>query len=207
MSKNKRKASSSTRTTAATTSTSTTSHTSHTATTLSSTTSTHHHHHNHQSPGAKTSTAGQTTKTISRGTKTGVSSTTAGAAAASSEQQEEQAGLEEEQQLEEQQKGFKGKAKKDMQDVEGYHAEKASGERIDESRLNKALSYVKEENQKQKELKLQRMQELEKVKVSKEDIELIMNEMEVEKSVADRYLRENQGDLVAALNAMILHPI
>ncbi|CAG8493553.1 4980_t:CDS:2 [Ambispora gerdemannii] len=95
-------------------------------------------------------------------------------------------GVDEEQQPEEQQpqqKGFKGKAKKDMQE---------------------ALTFVKEESQRQKAQKLQKQQELEKVTVAKEDIELIISEMEVTQQVADRFLRENQGDVVKALKAIIL---
>ncbi|CAJ0841712.1 1080_t:CDS:2, partial [Entrophospora sp. SA101] len=79
----------------------------------------------------------------------------------------------------EQQKGFKGQAKKDMQKVEGYVAER-EGEGIDEEKQN----------------------ELEKITVSKEDIEFIINEMEVTRSVADKYLRENKGDVVEALRAL-----
>nr|CAG8579925.1 11704_t:CDS:2 [Entrophospora candida] len=65
----------------------------------------------------------------------------------------------------EQQKGFKGQAKKDMQKVEGYVAEK-EGEGIDEEKLGN------------------------------------INEMEVTRSVADKYLRENKGDVVEALRAL-----
>uniref|UniRef100_A0A1D1ZEK3 Huntingtin-interacting protein K n=1 Tax=Anthurium amnicola TaxID=1678845 RepID=A0A1D1ZEK3_9ARAE len=108
-----------------------------------------------------------------------------------------------------QQEGFKGQAgqaKKDMQAVEGYVAERAEGEGIDESKLGKALNIVDTVNEEKKRLndqKLQKQKDAEKIKVSKEDIEFIMKEMEVTKPEADKYLRENKGDLVEALKAMV----
>jgi NACalpha-BTF3-like transcription factor len=38
---------------------------------------------------------------------------------------------------------------------------------------------------------------------SQEDVAVVMAEFEVEKEVADRVLRENRGDLTAALTAML----
>ncbi|CAG8486670.1 19816_t:CDS:2 [Rhizophagus irregularis] len=105
-----------------------------------------------------------------------------------------------------QQKGFKGQAKKDMQAVEGYVAEGAEGEGIDESKLDKAWNIVETVNEEKKRLndqKLQKQKDAEKIKVSKEDIEFIMREMDVPKPEADKYLKENQGDLVEALKAMV----
>ncbi|CAG8477057.1 5840_t:CDS:10 [Funneliformis mosseae] len=107
-----------------------------------------------------------------------------------------------------QQKGFKGQAKKDMQAVEGYVAERAEGEGIDESKLDKALNIVNEEivNEEKKrrnDQKLQKQKDSEKIKVSREDIEFIMKEMDVMKHEADKYLREHKGDLVEALKAMV----
>merc|ERR1712212_916496 len=51
--------------------------------------------------------------------------------------------------------------------------------------------------------RLARERELAKVAVSKEDIDLIVNEMEVKKDRADRVLREHGGDVVSALTALI----
>ena len=41
------------------------------------------------------------------------------------------------------------------------------------------------------------------VPVNKEDIELIVTELEVSKDRADRCLREHDGDVVAALTALV----
>merc|ERR1711915_521235 len=51
--------------------------------------------------------------------------------------------------------------------------------------------------------KLARERELAKVTVSKEDIDLIVTEMEISKDAADRTLREHGGDVVSALTALI----
>ncbi|KAA0201845.1 hypothetical protein HAZT_HAZT000283 [Hyalella azteca] len=47
--------------------------------------------------------------------------------------------------------------------------------------------------------KLQRDQELSKVAIKKQDVELIMRELEVTKQVAERSLREHKGNLSATL--------
>ncbi|GBC09237.1 hypothetical protein RclHR1_08700005 [Rhizophagus clarus] len=126
------------------------------------------------------------------------------------EKEKEAPNVDDDQQAEEsQQQGFKGQAgqaKKDMQAVEGYVAEGAEGEGIDESKLDKALNIVETVNEEQKRLndqKLQKQKDAEKIKVSREDIEFIMKEMDVTKPEADKYLRENKGDLVEALRAMV----
>ncbi|CAG8457363.1 6092_t:CDS:2 [Paraglomus brasilianum] len=103
---------------------------------------------------------------------------------------------------EEQQKGFKGMAKKDMQHVTGYVAER-EGEDIDQAQLDKAMSFVNEQFTKLKSQKTQKQKVSEKISVSKEDIDLIVSEMEVTKAVADRCLKENQGNVVATLKAMV----
>lgn len=47
-----------------------------------------------------------------------------------------------------------------------------------------------------------RRKELDKVTIRKEDVELIMNEMEIPKTQAELTLRENNGDIVKALTAL-----
>lgn len=44
-----------------------------------------------------------------------------------------------------------------------------------------------------------RRKELAKVTIKKEDVELIMNELDIPKSQAELTLRENEGDIVKAL--------
>ena len=47
-----------------------------------------------------------------------------------------------------------------------------------------------------------RKKELDKVVIRKEDVELIMNEMEIPRNQAELSLRENKGDVVKALTAL-----
>ena len=46
-----------------------------------------------------------------------------------------------------------------------------------------------------------------KVVIAKEDVELIVQEMEIPKEKADRVLREHGGDVVAALTALVNMPV
>nr|CAB3255119.1 huntingtin-interacting protein K-like [Phallusia mammillata] len=48
-----------------------------------------------------------------------------------------------------------------------------------------------------------RERELAQVKISKEDVELIMSEMEITKIKAERVLRENKGNVVQALVTLV----
>ena len=53
------------------------------------------------------------------------------------------------------------------------------------------------------EAKLAKEVELQKIHIKKVDIELIMSELEVNHLVAEKALRENQGDVVKALRFLI----
>ena len=54
--------------------------------------------------------------------------------------------------------------------------------------------------------KLARERELAKIAISKEDVDLIMSEMELPKDKAERTLREHGGDVVKALTALVNAP-
>ena len=54
--------------------------------------------------------------------------------------------------------------------------------------------------------KMARERELAKVAISKEHVELIMHEMELPKEKTERILRENVGDVVKALTALVNAP-
>lgn len=49
---------------------------------------------------------------------------------------------------------------------------------------------------------LARERELAKVAINKEDVDLILNELEISKTKAERTLREHQGNVVEALAAL-----
>ncbi|CAG8468727.1 6714_t:CDS:2 [Cetraspora pellucida] len=94
------------------------------------------------------------------------------------------------------QKGFKGQAKKDMQNVEGYVAER-DGEVIDEAKLDKdttiagiKLGYADFGNASHH--------------CARKHVNIVsVNEMDVTKAIADKYLRENKGNVVDALKAIV----
>ena len=51
--------------------------------------------------------------------------------------------------------------------------------------------------------KAERAQELARVKISKDDVDLIMNEMMVSRTVAETKLREHRGNVVDALMELV----
>ena len=54
---------------------------------------------------------------------------------------------------------------------------------------------------------LRRERELAAVSITKEDVELIVQEMELDKKIAERKLREANGDVVVALRAIVAGPL
>ncbi|KAJ3044244.1 hypothetical protein HK097_001551 [Rhizophlyctis rosea] len=96
--------------------------------------------------------------------------------------------------------GLKGQANKDMQAVTGYFEEKNS---VDENKIGKAMTFLTDVNKKAKPQKSARDTELAKVVISKEDVELVMTQLEITKIQAERALRENKGDAVETLRQLI----
>lgn len=50
---------------------------------------------------------------------------------------------------------------------------------------------------------IEKEKQLASIKISKEDVELIINEMEIPKQKAERTLREHNGNIVAALAHLV----
>lgn len=72
-------------------------------------------------------------------------------------------------------------------------------EDIEVKNIDSAISLIEGRRSEENTIKIAREKELSQVKVKKEDIELIVNEMEVSHSIAQRKLREAGGDVVKAL--------
>lgn len=70
---------------------------------------------------------------------------------------------------------------------------------LDEEKLKREYRKIAEQDRKEQEEKRKREKELAKVKVNKEDVQAIVREMEVDSDVAERRLKEHNGDVVAAL--------
>nr|XP_029718000.1 huntingtin-interacting protein K-like [Aedes albopictus] len=86
----------------------------------------------------------------------------------------------------------------DLERVTDYAEEKE----ISSKEITNAVSMFEEKRNKENEEKLAKEQELQKVQVKKEDIELIIREMEISRQKAEETLRVHRGDVVAALEAL-----
>ncbi|XP_064551252.1 huntingtin-interacting protein K [Drosophila montana] len=87
----------------------------------------------------------------------------------------------------------------DLERVTDYAEEKE----ISAANISSAVEQFGNQRSKENELRVAKEKELQKVQVKKEDIELIMNELLVSKAQAEKVLREQSGDVVAALEAII----
>merc|ERR1711893_5676 len=70
---------------------------------------------------------------------------------------------------------------------------------ISSQSISDAMKVMSDKKAKEATEKQLRERELAKIKISKEDVDLIENEMEIPRSVAERKLREHKGDVVQAL--------
>lgn len=78
---------------------------------------------------------------------------------------------------------------------------------VEESEVNtenmaEAVNLIGTKRSQEDAAKERRKQELDKVIIRKEDVELIMKEMEIPESQAELTLRENNGNIVEALIAL-----
>ncbi|EDW58350.1 huntingtin-interacting protein K [Drosophila novamexicana] len=87
----------------------------------------------------------------------------------------------------------------DLERVTDYAEEKE----ISAANISSAVEQFGNQRSKENEMRVAKEKELQKVQVKKEDIELIMNELLVSKAQAEKVLREQSGDVVAALEAII----
>lgn len=81
--------------------------------------------------------------------------------------------------------------------------DKVEEEELDEEKLKQEYRKILEQDRRDQEEKRRKEKELAKVKVSKEDVQLIVEEMEVEAEVAERTLKEHKGDVVATLRSFL----
>ncbi|XP_053549331.1 huntingtin-interacting protein K-like [Bombina bombina] len=86
----------------------------------------------------------------------------------------------------------------DLERVTDYTEEKE----IQGSNLETAMSVIGDRRSREQKAKQEREKELAKVTITKEDVELIMHEMEIPQTAAERSLREHMGNVVEALIAL-----
>ena len=87
----------------------------------------------------------------------------------------------------------------DLERVTDFAEEKE----ISAADISSAVEQFGNQRSKEDEFKLAKEKELQKVQVKKEDIELIMNEMLITRAQAEKVLREQSGDVIAALEAIM----
>uniref|UniRef100_A0A8C5YHI6 Nascent polypeptide-associated complex subunit alpha-like UBA domain-containing protein n=1 Tax=Microcebus murinus TaxID=30608 RepID=A0A8C5YHI6_MICMU len=73
---------------------------------------------------------------------------------------------------------------------------------IQSSNLETAMSVIGDRRSREQKAKQEREKELAKVTIKKEDLELIMTEMEISRAAAEQSLREHMGNVVEALIAL-----
>ncbi|XP_010546970.1 PREDICTED: huntingtin-interacting protein K [Tarenaya hassleriana] len=74
---------------------------------------------------------------------------------------------------------------------------------LDSSRVQSAMASIAASREADLNAKRLREKELASVKINAADVEIIMNELELEKSVVERTLREHKGDAVAATRDLL----
>eukprot|EP00227_Mantoniella_beaufortii_P021500 CAMPEP_0197588662 /NCGR_PEP_ID=MMETSP1326-20131121/9863_1 /TAXON_ID=1155430 /ORGANISM="Genus nov. species nov., Strain RCC2288" /LENGTH=127 /DNA_ID=CAMNT_0043153511 /DNA_START=174 /DNA_END=554 /DNA_ORIENTATION=- len=74
---------------------------------------------------------------------------------------------------------------------------------VDGAKVDKAFKLISEESKVEREAEAARLKELAKVKINAADVMLIVAEVEVDKKAAEMRLRENGGDVVAALRSYV----
>ncbi|XP_038079181.1 huntingtin-interacting protein K-like [Patiria miniata] len=83
----------------------------------------------------------------------------------------------------------------DLERVTDYAEEKE----ITGQRLSNALAALDQRMSKERSEKIERERELAKVVIKKADVDLIIQELEISRTEAERSLRENKGNLVESL--------
>ncbi|KAL0744253.1 hypothetical protein Bca4012_085766 [Brassica carinata] len=74
---------------------------------------------------------------------------------------------------------------------------------LDSNRVQSAMASIGASREADLNAKRLREKELASVKVNAADVELIVNELELEKNVVERTLREHKGDAVAATRELL----
>ncbi|KAL0725696.1 hypothetical protein Bca4012_040295 [Brassica carinata] len=74
---------------------------------------------------------------------------------------------------------------------------------LDSNRVQSAMASIAASREADLNAKRLREKELASVKINAADVELIVNELELEKNVVERTLREHKGDAVAAARELL----
>ncbi|CAH0382527.1 unnamed protein product [Bemisia tabaci] len=89
---------------------------------------------------------------------------------------------------------------KDLERVTDYVEEE---EILNSNDLSSALQVIGSRRIEEAAEKQKKESELAKIQIKKEDVDLIVKEMEISRTTAERTLREHSGDVVKALTALV----
>ncbi|KAK7096040.1 huntingtin-interacting protein K-like [Littorina saxatilis] len=74
---------------------------------------------------------------------------------------------------------------------------------ISSKNLDDAMKVVSDQQTRETKAKQEKEKELSKVKINKDDVDLIIQEMEIPRMKAERVLREHKGNVVDALTELV----
>lgn len=74
---------------------------------------------------------------------------------------------------------------------------------LDSTRVQQAMASIAATSDADRNAQRLREKELAAVKINAEDVDIIANELEMDKKVAERTLREHKGDAVAAIRSFL----
>lgn len=74
---------------------------------------------------------------------------------------------------------------------------------LDSARVQQAMASIAATSDADRNAQRLREKELAAVKINPEDVDIIANELEMDKKVAERTLREHKGDAVAAIRSFL----
>lgn len=97
------------------------------------------------------------------------------------------------------QKTHAAEASTDLEKITDYEEDKE----ISSSDIANAVSLIEGRHSEESIEKAKREKELAQVKIKKEDVDLIIDQMEISQSIAEKRLREHKGDVVEALVSLL----
>ena len=97
------------------------------------------------------------------------------------------------------QKTHAAEASTDLEKITDYEEDKE----VSSSDIANAVSLIEGRHSEERIEKAKREKELAQVKIRKEDVDLIVDQMEISQSIAEKRLREHKGDVVEALVSLL----
>ncbi|XP_017975281.1 PREDICTED: huntingtin-interacting protein K [Theobroma cacao] len=92
-----------------------------------------------------------------------------------------------------------------QQQSKAFHklVDRVEDRQLDSSRVQTAMASIAASAEAEKNAMRMREKELAAVKINTADVDIIANELELDKTVAERTLREHKGDAVAAIRSLL----